>query len=255
MKLKTIEVNGTTYAAIENGNPVFIHADGKELAFDAAGTIVTISRLNAEAKSHREGKEQALEKLKAFDGIEDANAAREALKTVKNFDAKKFVDAGEVEKIKSEAIKAVEEKFAPVVRERDRLNQQLVSEILGGGFARSKFIADKVAVPAEMVQATFGHQFKVENGKVIGHDAAGNPLYSRSKPGDLAGIDEALEMIIDGVPFRDRILKSAGASGGGAQGAGNGAGAGAKVMSRTQFDTLDPVARVTYMSAGGTIHD
>lgn len=253
MKLKTLDINGTVYAVINDGKPVYTHDDGKELPFDAPGTSATISRLNAEAKGHREAKETALASLKLFDGIDDAEAARAALKTVSNLDAKKLVDAGEIDKVRAEAIKAVEEKYAPVVRERDGLKSELVSEKLGGGFSRSKFISEKVAVPVEMMQSTFGHNFKLEGGNIVGYDASGNKLYSRTKPGEIAGIDEALEMLVDAAPFRDSILKGTGAKGGGAQGGGQGGGD--KQMSRTAFNAMPLDQQGSYVRGGGAVAD
>ena len=50
--------------------PIFIHANGTEAPFDADNTVSTITRLNGEAKTHREAKEAAELKLKSFDGIE-----------------------------------------------------------------------------------------------------------------------------------------------------------------------------------------
>ena len=95
MKLKTIEIDGVTYAAVQDGKPVFTDEAGKDVAFDAPGTIGTISRLNGEAKSHREGKEAAERALKAFEGIADPAAALKALETVGSLDQKKLIDAGE----------------------------------------------------------------------------------------------------------------------------------------------------------------
>lgn len=38
MKLKTVEINGKQYAEIDTaGLPVYVHDDGKEIGFDAAG--------------------------------------------------------------------------------------------------------------------------------------------------------------------------------------------------------------------------
>jgi hypothetical protein len=105
MKLK-LDAEG--HAVLQDGKPVYVHDDGKELSFDAPATVSTISRLNGEAKSHRERAETAEGKLKAFEGIEDPAAAKKAMATVKNLDDKKLVDAGEVEKVKNEAIAAVE---------------------------------------------------------------------------------------------------------------------------------------------------
>lgn len=216
MKLKTIEVDGKQYAEIQDGKPVYVEDDGKEVAFDAVGTRATITRLNAEAKSHRERAEAAEKTAKAFEGIEDAAAARNALELVANLDAKKLVDAGEIEKVKAEIGKAFETKLGEATTRAEQLEQQLYAEKIGGSFARSKVIADKLAIPADMVQARFGQQFKIEDGKVVAYDGNGNKLYSRARPGELADFDEALEALIEQYPHKDHILKASGANGGGA---------------------------------------
>ncbi len=251
MKLKTVTIEGKTYAEVDGDKPIYIHDDGKEAPHDAAHTVATISRLNGEAKTHREAKEQLEAKLKGFEGIEDPVAAKKALETLKNFDDKKLVDAGEVEKIKLEAIKAVEEKYAPIVQERDAFQTQLHNELIGGGFARSKFIQDNIAVPVDMIQATFGKNFQIENGKVVAVGADGQKIYSRTRPGEIADFDEALETLVGGYQHKDSILKGSQAGGGGFQGGGQGGGA--KTLSRQQFESLDPVGRAQFAREGGQI--
>jgi hypothetical protein len=243
MKLKIDEAG---HVVVSDGKPVYVDDAGKEVAFDYPATLATISRLNGEAKSHRERAEAAEGKLKAFEGIDDADAARRALATVKNLDDKKLVDAGEVEKVKAEAIKAVRAELEPIVKERDDLKGELHGEKIGGAFARSKFIADKVAVPADIVQARFGTNFKLEDGKVVAYDGAGNKLYSRAKPGEAAEFEEALELLIDAYPYKDQILKGTG--GGSGARPGNGGGAGAKTMARSEFEKLDPAAKAKAMT-------
>lgn len=213
MKLK---LDDSGNAVLQDGKPVYVHDDGKEVAFDAPATVATITRLNAEAKTHREGKEAAEKLLKGFDGIEDPAAARKALETLANLDAKKLVDAGEIEKVKSEISKAFQAQLDEANTKAQTLEQQLYGEKIGGSFARSKVIAEKLAVPADMVQATFGNRFKIEEGKVVAYDANGNKIFSRARPGELADFDEALESLVDSYPYRDTILKSSGANGGGA---------------------------------------
>lgn len=220
MKLKTVTIEGNTYAEVDGDKPIYIYDDGKEAPHDAAHTVATISRLNGEAKTHREAKEQLEAKFKGFEGIEDPAAAKKALETLKNFDDKKLVDAGEVEKIKLEAIKAVEEKYAPIVQERDAFQSQLHNELIGGGFARSKFIQDNIAVPVDMIQATFGKNFQIENGKVVAVGADGQKIYSRTRPGEIADFDEALETLVGGYQHKDSILKGSQSQGGGFQGGG-----------------------------------
>lgn len=230
--------------------PVYVHADGKEVPFDADSTISTISRLNGEAKTHREGKEALEAALKPFKdaGISDPLAAAKALATVKNLDDKKLVDAGEVEKVKAEVGKALEEKYAPYKTRAETLEAQLNSHLIGGVFSGSKYVATKFAAAdataaTEIARALFGNRFKVEDGKVVGYDAQGQKLYSRARPGELADADEAIELIVDAYPHKASILKGSGSSGSGAQGGGGGGGGGKRTVTRAQFDAMDPSAK------------
>lgn len=253
MKLK---LDDQGHVVVQDGKPVYVHEDGKEVAFDAPGTVSTISRLNGEAKSNRERAEAAEQALKGFEGITDPAAALKALSTVKNLDDKRLVDAGEVEKVKAEAIKAIEDRYAPMVKENETLKGQLNSHLIGGAFASSKFIAEKFAAegPAgvEIARALFGNSLKVEDGKVVGYDAQGNKLYSRARPGELASAEEAIELLVDSYPHKNSILKGSGANGGGA-GHGGGNGGGKKTMSREQFNAADPASRAQFMREGGTL--
>lgn len=252
MKLK---LDDQGHVVVQDGKPVYIHDDGKEVPFDAAGTVNTISRLNGEAKSHRERAEAAEGTLKGFEGIADPAAAIKALATVKNLDDKKLVDAGEVERVKSEAVKAFEERYAPVVKENESLKGQLNSHLIGGAFSSSKFIAEKFAAegPAgvEIARALFGNSLKVEEGKVVGYDANGQKLFSRARPGELATADEAIELLVDSYPHKAHILKASGANGSGAQQGSTPAGK--KSMSRTNWNALAPADQATFAREGGVV--
>ena len=254
MKLKTVTIEGKTYAEVVDNKPLYIHDDGKEVAFDAPQTVATISRLNGEAKTHREAKEQFEAQAKAFEGL-DPVKVKEALNIVQNLDAKKLVDAGEVDKVKAEITEALKNTYEPQIQqlttERDSVQQQLHSELIGGGFARSKFIQDNIAVPVDMIQATFGKNFQIENGKVVAVGADGQKIYSRTRPGEIADFDEALETLVGGYQHKDSILKGSQAGGGGFQGGGQGGGA--KTLSRQQFESLDPVGRAQFAREGGQI--
>lgn len=266
MKLKTEMLNGVAYAVLDGaGLPIYVHNDGKEVGFDAPATVNKITALNGEAKAHREAKEAAEAKLKPFEGIEDADAARKALETVSNLDAGQLVTAGKVEEIKAAAKKAAEEqvtaaakasetRIAEITKERDGLQSSLYEEKIGGAFSRSKFIADKIAVPPDMVQGTFGKAFKVEDGKTVAYDHTGNKIYSRARPGELADFDEALETLVEQYPNRDSILKGTMGSGGGA-GGGGGGDTGAKTIKRDAFFKLAPADQAAKAKEGFTVVD
>lgn len=249
MKLKFDDAG---HVVVSEGRPIFVADDGKEIAFDYPSTLATIGRLNSEAKGHRERAEAAETKLKAFDGIEDPAAAHQAIEKLRDVDFSKLVHAGRIDEVKLEAQKAFDEKlrsldakYAPIVKERDALQLSLHQEVIGGAFSRSKFIADKLAIPADLVQARFGSAFSIEeNNRVVAKDSGGNNIFSRARPGEVADFDEALQLIIDQYPQRDFILKGSGASGGGAHGS-NANGGGGKVMTRAQYDAIPPMERAS----------
>lgn len=249
-----IDASGAIAVQEVNGQklPVFVHADGKESPFDAESTLNSI-RTRAEQSQRVETENKELrDKLKAFDGIEDGEAARKALETIKNIDEGKLMQAGKVEEIKAAAAKAAQEQVAAANKahaeelartksDLEKTTATLYAEKIGGSFNRSKFIADRSAIPADLMQARFGSQFKVEDGKIIAYDNAGNKIFSRSKPGEVAEFDEALETLVDQYPYRDQILKGSGASGMGAQGGAQGVGSGGrKTITRADFAKLSP---------------
>lgn len=210
MQLKTDE-NG--YVIVQDGKPVYMYDDGQEIAFDAMQNMAKISQLNAEAKQHREAKEKAETLLKAFDGL-NADDAKKALETVKNLDDKRLIDAGEVEKVKAEARKALDEQLAQKDAQIKKINDDYRSAVIGGEFARSSFIKDKTLLPPDIAQNAFGRHFDMVDGKVVGY-LNGEPIYSRTNMGELANFDEAFETIINHYPSKSDILRGSGASGAG----------------------------------------
>ncbi len=256
MDLKTIEVDGKTYAEVANGKPIYVD-DGKEIEFDASHAIATISRLNGEAKGHREAKEAAEKALKAFDGIDDPKAARKAIETMQGLDGGKLMDA---EKAATERQKAVDaavqtyvDKLAAAEERADKSEKALHGEKIGGSFARSQFIADKMAVPVQMVEATFGRHFTIDDGAIVAKDATGNQIYSRAKPGEAASFDEALEILVEASPFRDSVLKGRGQNGSGAKPGGGSAGG--KEISRAAFNAMQQHERAKTIRDGVKVVD
>lgn len=221
MKIKTVEVNGTTYAVLSEGKPVYVTDDGKEIALDGAELSQKITHLKQEADKAFKARDEAKSSLRKYESIEDVDAAIKALETVAALSQKKLIDAGEVEKVKQEVAKGFETQLNELRQERDSLQTTLHREMIGGRFSRSPLLVgdqSKVAIPPDMVESKFGTHFKVEDGKIVARDSNGEKVYSRTKPGELADFDEALELLIEAYPHKDHIVKAPGASGGNAPG-------------------------------------
>lgn len=251
MKLKTVTVEGKVYAETKDGNPLYEDEAGKEIAFDAPHAIKTINETGLESKAKRKALGEAEAKLKEFDGIDPA-AARKALETIKNIDESKLIEAGKVDEIKKNAEKAANDRVAAAqeanqkkldeaTAETTKLTKTLHSEMIGGRFARSTYIAEKTILPGPAAEKIFGDAFKIEDGNVVAYGPDGKPVYSRAKPGSNAEFEEAIEILVDTYPFRDSILKGTGGGSGaknGHLGSGNG-----KTMKREEFEKLDPIQR------------
>lgn len=253
MNLKTVEVAGITYAEVLDGKPVFIDEDGKEVPVDVANTRSTISRLNAEAKAFRESKEAAEARLKSFEGIEDPEEARKAIELTKNIKDGELIAAGKVEEIKAAAKRAAEEQVAAtnkshaeelarVQREYDALRGEYHDEKIGGAFKGSTFVKEKTLLPPSHAQKIFGDHFKIEECNLVAYDRRGNKVFSRSRPGEIAEFEEAIELLVEGDPERDHILKGNTNGGGGVRGGRGPAG--------VDLSNLPPVDRMNAVRSG-----
>lgn len=241
-----IKLDAQGHAVLQDGMPVYVHEDGKEIPFDAPRAFETIKKLNDENKQRREAEEAATAKLKAF-GELSPEAAKKALETIKALDQKKLVDAGEVEKVKAEAVEAFkkqmeetkqsyEQKISQNADEIKHRDDQIFKLMVSNRFSTSKAVAEKLSVPPDMVEAMFGRNFKIEEGKVVGY-INGKKVYSRKNAGEYAEFDEALETMIESYPQKDMILRGSGASG-------SGTGASGQVKMTPDLMKLSPIERM-----------
>jgi hypothetical protein len=218
-----------------DGNPIYIDSTGAEKTVGGD----TISRLNAEAKQHRTAAEQAAAQLKKFEGI-DPDAARTAIDTVGKMDAKKLIDAGEVDKVKAD----ISKQYEAQIGERDKTIADLTGQrdnlTRVAAFGQSEFLKERIAIPADMVEAKFAGNFKVEDGKIIPYGPDGNKIYSPTRTGEVANVDEAFEILVKAHPHKDQILKAADANGSGNGGGGGNRGGAGRTMRRSEFEALDP---------------
>jgi hypothetical protein len=225
---------------MKDGNPVYVDSAGNENPVEGG----TIARLNGEAKTHREAKERAESELNKFKGADgkliDPTVALKAIETVGKIDAKKLIDAGEVDKvrdqIKGEFTTQLAEKDKKIASQDDVIKTMTIDK----AFSSSKFIADRVAVPTDMFRDSFGRNVKVsDDGKLEFYGRDGNRLMSKKNTGNYAEADEAFEIMVEQHPQKDVIMKAPNASGSGNNGGGGGRGNG-RFMKRADFEKLSP---------------
>jgi len=219
---------------MKDGNPVYIKSDGSEAVVEGG----TIGRLNKEAQTHRERADAAEKNLKKFDGI-DPEKARENETKLKDVDLSKMVDAGELDRVKADISKTYEEKIAAKDGEIQTLRGSNDKMVLQNAITGSKYVSENVILPADMALDTLAKNFKVEDGKIVPYDLAGNPIGSKVRIGETADVDEAMKIILESHPHKETLLRADGHSGSGNGGAGGNRGGGA-YLKRADYDKMNP---------------
>lgn len=234
------KVNAEGQIEMKDGNPVYLDNNGNEQTLP----LDRITQLSGEAASYRTRATKAEESLKAFEGI-DATKAKEALDVVSKLDQKQLIDAGEVDKVRSEIEGAFKTQITEAQSALETANKKIDGMRLDGAFNGSKFVADRVNAPVDMVRSTFGRNFKIENDSVVPYDNNGNKIYSGERPGEIAGFDEALSILINQRADKDSLLLTKPRSGSGNDGAGGGGGQG-KTLTRAEFGALSPQEQAAF---------
>lgn len=238
------KMDGDKIATDGEGNPILISPDGSEKAVRKD----TIPTLNSDMKQLRIAKETAEKTLNAYKGADgkliDPAIATKAIETVSKLDAKKLIDAGEVDRVREEIKSEFTQQLTDAQNALADRENTINSMRIDGIFKGSDFLAERVAVPRDMVEAALRNNFKVEDGKVVAYDKDGNRLLSKRDPGAYADPNEAIEMLIERHPQKDMILKAPDANGTGNKGGGGQHGQG-RMLKRADFDAMDPGAKAT----------
>jgi hypothetical protein len=135
-------------------------------------------------------------------------------------------------------VAALEAQVADLARRCEALGGALID----AAFDRSRFVAERLAVPADLARARFGAGFHVDGaGRIVAKGPDGEVVYSRANPGEPAGFDEALEAMVDAHPERGRILKGPDADAD--EGAGGDAPWARRRLTRAEFGRLSPTEK------------
>ncbi len=206
----------------EGGHPVYIDDDDptKEYEIDAPGAQAKINTLTTESNDRRK-------KLGTMTtDLATATTTIGTLQTeVDAIDDKNRVKMDEYKNSINEGWEAKEKTWQDTEK---GLNTKLFNATTGTQFASST-VVKKTVLPPDVAKATFGHHFKPDG---TATNAAGNPIYSKSSPGEFAKFDEAIEVLIDERPDRDSIWKATDASGSGGHTGGDGGDGGGDLSAR-----------------------
>lgn len=230
----------------ENGNPIYVHEDGKEAGWNVPGTLNSIKELTA-AKT---GLKAERDTLKAFqeslvtelgeDVLKDPAKIKTALTTLNEVELGNLVNKGKESEVVAKALKDAEAKFAAEKTALELAKNELTAslqaktealrnEALLNAFATSE-VVKKLApkLPASMAVGTFGGNFKEEivDGKatLIPH-IDGEPMYSLKpeRAGKVALFDEGFERMFNEYPHKAIFQPDqAGGPPGGSSGSGSG---------------------------------
>lgn len=219
---------------LSDGKPLFVDEEkGTEIALDANEVFNKYHTLGEENKQWRMKYQETEKNLKQFEGfdLETVKANLDAVEKLKQVDMAK---AGEIDKLKAEfqaladkrlneTTQSYENKVKALAEKAQNLESRLTKNTIRNHFLNSAFIKDNVAVPPDMIEAAFGHRFKVtEEDKVIALGEDGSPMLSEKKLTEIADFEEALELMVKKYPHKEAILKNKQNPGGGMNSGGRG---------------------------------
>ena len=219
--------------AVQDGNPVWIHTDGKEAGFNADAALTNLRDVTAESMGRKEKIREFETKLAPFAGIDDGagfiSQANAALETVKNYDGKKMIDAGEVETLKASVAATFNEKITGMEtawESKEKEYQDAITSkdsnisnlLIKGAIGQAGFIEDKTVLTPSIVYDVFKDNFQIEEhdgvAKAVATRKDGTKIMSLKDPGSYASINEALETLVNEHPDKLRLLKGIDGGGG-----------------------------------------
>jgi len=238
---------GTGIAMDDDGHPIVVDDadDDKEFGIRAIDLYSKIPALQAEARTSREEKQklqkilepfgdqnpaELLERITAFGDL-DPVEAKKAIGTVANLEQLDKDKNVEIEKVKAgvadsykSKIQDIDAKYAQkeqvwqgAIKQKDGVIRNL---LIKGAFDRSEFIKEQTILLPDMAYDSFGKFFQVEEDgdrvKVFALDRSGEKIFSKAHPGEYAPPEEAIQLIIQGHPQKDSIMRTrSGGSGAG----------------------------------------
>lgn len=228
------------YKKTEDGKSIVMSTDGHPIMFDdaedepdeveidAIGLYTKVPELKSEAKKRRLEVRDLKEKLSTFDGIDEPEAALKAIATVRNLSDGDLVKAEDVSKLKEKLSTEHKSEIEKLTKENLRLSTDFQQReqgyttainrlVISNAFKSSERLKNIPNVPPDMLEDSLSKFFKAEtldtgNTVPVGHYANGEIIYSKKNPSEIAGFDEAVDILISMRPDKDKL--AAGKTGG-----------------------------------------
>ncbi len=218
----------------DSGNPIYIFKDKdgtKEEGVDVASLFSKITGLNKESAERRHKLNDLTKTLKVLEdneiNLEDlpefVKSSKENIEKISLFEDKDMKSMEEIEKIKKGVSDSYEGKLKELNNLLDGLKQSTGDELIKkeqvirnllikGAFSRSEFIKEKTVLTPDIAFNTFGRSFEVEEVNdgdplVFAKDNSGEKIFSKTKPGEYADPEEAIEILIKNYHQSDAIMK------------------------------------------------
>lgn len=258
MKLKTDDKG---QVVVENGFPVWVADDGKEIAYNVPELLNKMSMLNHESAERRKKIDDLNAKLESLSGI-DPDEYKTLKDKATDFESGKLIEAGKLDELKQQISGSYSAKLADLDKARaadaEKAKRALEAKdaairnlLVKSAFDSSSYLRDKTVLPSDLAYESFGKHFEVidENGELkTVAKLNGQPIFSRTNPGTPASTEEAIEAIVEAYPMKERILRST--VGGAESKVSVGFRPGQKTMRRAEFDQLPPLQQAKTISDG-----
>lgn len=244
---------------VDNGAPVWVTDAGEERTVpDYGATLKHISDLNKESADRKNKLREQAAILKQLEGIDDIPAfldtARKNAEAVASFDDAKRTAEQNIQARINAAIAPKDKRIAELEASESGYKDKWHHALIDGLFAQSEFVKKELLHP-EIAKRLFAPYFSFdEDGQLVAHDDAGNPVVEYGDSGGIS-FDSTLRKIVSTSPFKDSIMVGSRASGSGSSSSGNKGHFGPKIISRAEFEKLDPASKMARMKDGYKIAD
>lgn len=253
------KIENDVIAQDEHGNPIWVHEDGKEAAWNVPAQLASIKQLSESKKQLKEERDRLNQEIGKFretfgDMLEKPDEIKTALKIKADVDAGKMFDSGKkneaIQKALADAtkeyearMKAIETQFSDAQTKLKQKEDTIFNLTVNQAIGQSEFLNGKTTMPPDVASMLFSRNFKLEeiDGtlKPVPYKD-GEKMFSLNpeRAGKPADMEEALERLFKEYPHKDRFLRD---YPGGPTATGGHGGRGAKDIVLRGKDALDPI--------------